>query len=173
MILDKKERLILANQYRILVRLDKENAGTYANWQKALEEGYPAAYSQIFDDIYDGLTEEDCEFVVDVMSMYEALQRTFETHGQTSDLKQSDVSFPGFDGNNETMFMAYARFVQRNEGRFDYLHASSKDLNSHFPSIEVYQRMLEVWRQKGERLDLSVASASEVLAARVHPSRRA
>jgi uncharacterized protein YfbU (UPF0304 family) len=133
--LDAKERLLFANQYRILARLDKENAETYGHWQKALEHGFASAYSQIFDQIYDGLTEDECGFVTDVLSMYEALQRSYDQYGAASGLKQADVAFPGFDGNNETLFMLYARFVRQDEGRFDYLKVSAKDLNSHFPSV--------------------------------------
>lgn len=172
MSLEKKERLILANQYRILALIDQENADQYAHWREALEYGYPSAYMQVFDDIYDGLSEEECIFVVDVLSMYEALQNAHRKYGEEFGTAAA-VAFPGFDGNNETPFMTYARFIREKEGRFDYLTVAEEDLNSHFTSLAVYERMLEVWRKYDESLDLTIAAARDVLNARIHPTRRA
>jgi len=143
--LDKKDRLILANQYRILVALDAEDRETYERWIEALEEGFESAYMSIFDHIDDGLPRERCKFVIDVLCMYDALQRSFKNLTDTTGIDPSDVVFRGFDGNEEGAERSYAQYVRDREGRFDYLDVDSDDLNAHMPSIDLYQRMLPAW----------------------------
>lgn len=154
--LTRTERIILANQYQILALLDKQNARDYDTIREALEDNYPLAYEGLFDRFRDGLTMEECGFVNEVLAMYDALQRT----------KVADAHFPGFDGNNETMFMTYARHIRKREGRFDYLDVGSPDLNSHFPSVEGYRRMLDVWKRHDKSYELKADQAKEILAAR-------
>ena len=154
--LTKTERVILANQYQILALIDKENADAYDAVREALEDNYPLAYEAIFDHFSDGLTTDECGFVNEVLAMYDALQRT----------KVGDTHFPGFDGNNETMHMAYARYIRKREGRFDYLKTGTPDLNSHFPSIDGYRRMLETWARYSKSYELSADEAKDILASR-------
>src|SRR5215211_798797 len=61
------------NQYRILSLLDQSNAEHYDKLRDALEEGYVASYrDDLFAGMRDGLSVEQCAFVVEVMNMYEA-----------------------------------------------------------------------------------------------------
>jgi len=53
-----------------------------------------------------------------------------------------DVQFRGFDGNNESKHFSIARFLIDDLGRFDEF--SGRDLNSHTPLLDAYQRMLTV-----------------------------
>jgi hypothetical protein len=156
MTLTKTERIILANQYQILALLDKKNATDYDGIREALEDNYPLAYEGFFDRFSDGLTLDECGFVNEVLAMFDALQRT----------KVAGTQFPGFDGNNETMFMAYARYIRKREGRFDYLEVGSADLNSHFPSVDGYRRMLAAWERHGKSYELTADQAKEILESR-------
>lgn len=54
-----------------------------------------------------------------------------------------DVQFRGFDGNNETTHIGAARFLIHDLGRFSRF--ADRDLNSHAPSIDGYQRMYQVF----------------------------
>jgi uncharacterized protein len=171
--LSRTERWILANQYRILAGLFPDDRETYEKFADALEEGYSAYIDHMAEHIYDEgdiVTDEQCSFVLQTMSMYEALQRGFEQHSPQT-VRETEVRFPGFDGNNETPLMGYARFVIDREHRFTHLDRN-QDLNSHMPSVAIYQRMLERWKALNEKYDLSEAEMREVLDARIHPSNR-
>jgi uncharacterized protein len=56
----------------------------------------------------------------------------------------TDVSFPGFDGNNEGEYMNVARFLVDDLQRFSSFKGRG-DLNSHSQSIETYARMYQVF----------------------------
>ena len=82
----------------------------------------------------------------------------------------SDVSFRGFDGNNETEHFGIAVFLLENLGYF--ANFKGKHLNSHSPSIDGYRRMLEVFEPLRSGLvdrDLSAENIIRLLNARRHP----
>lgn len=55
--LSKYERLVLANQYKILSLLDSSNAADHDRICEALEQGFPLVYEELFkQEIFDGLT---------------------------------------------------------------------------------------------------------------------
>lgn len=171
--LSRTERWILANQYRILAAISPDDRDSYEKYADALEEGYSAYIDQMAEHIYDErdiVTDEQCSFVLQTMSMYEALQRGFEQHGPQT-VRETEVRFPGFDGNNETPLMGYARFVIDREHRFTHLDRNH-DLNSHMPSVDMYRRMLDRWQALGEKYDLTEAEMREVLDAQKHPGYR-
>lgn len=166
MTLTKTERLILANQYRILGHLDPENADYYGRSQKALERGYESAIDNLFEPIVDGLSASQCSFVINVMAMYDALQRSQMSAGDASGVTANEVRFPGFDGNNETDYMSYARFVVDHEDRFTSLETTGHGFNSHMPSRGRYQAMLGEWQSLGKSYELGVPEMQRVLRAR-------
>lgn len=151
--LSKAQRLILANQYTIMMLLDKKNAKDYESSREAVTSGYAAAMENLFGWIFDGLPEAGCSLVIRSMSMYEALQRSYKELGKqkatAAGINESQVSYPGFDGNNETTYMAYARYVRGYEGRFDYLDTED-DCNSHRPMVARYRAMLPLWNDEME-----------------------
>jgi len=164
--LSKVERLILANQYRILARLDESNAGWFERMREALESGYEAVYSGLFDAIFDGLSAEQCSFVIRTMDMYSALQRSYTALADKSGIDERNGKFPGFDGNNETEHMGYAEYVLEQEERFTGLQLGGDRFNSHTRSIPRYRAMLAVWRELGESYELSKDQMRHVLDAR-------
>ncbi len=161
MALSKTERLILMNQYRLLAILEPDQAESHEAVRDALESGYVAAYEQLFDYISDDLTKEECHFVVDALTVYEALQRA------KSD--DDSVAFPGFDGNNEAQHLGYLRYVVKKEGRFDYLKFAGRDFNSHMAMIPIYERMIAKHEEFGERLELRAHEVEAILEAMKHP----
>jgi uncharacterized protein len=85
-----------------------------------------------------------------------------------------DVHFRGFDGNNEGEYISVARFLIDQLKRFSEF--KGRDLNSHMPSIDVYQRMFAVFEpirnSLGGPRELSATEIIEILKAMIHPSRR-
>ena len=159
--LSKLDRL--ANQHAILEKLDEQNADHHAHMRKVYENGYAINYSDDFENIYDEFSREESGFVIDVLDMYSAMQRSWKQLGSPDDLNESDLRFPGFDGNNETSYMAYAKFVVKDEDRFTDLNIF--DFNSHMHMLDSYRSMVNAWKQKGtpERYKLSLQGIKDIL----------
>ncbi|MCG8734762.1 YfbU family protein [Tenacibaculum finnmarkense] len=144
--LDIKERLQLSFQLRILEKLYPDEQEYYANHRKAIEDGYQLHYDWITEYLSEGLTKDECKFVLDVLDMYSSFYFTIR------DLKESKLSiesvkFPGFDGNNETMFMAYTKYFIEDLDRFGSIKESTNGYyNSHMRMIPKYQKMLVRWK---------------------------
>lgn len=93
----------------------------------------------------------DVSFVVDVLDMWDFVEWSYEELSDKDKAKvEKDaapfgkkVKFYGFDGNNETNLMSIARFFVEKMNRFSRF--KKREMNSHSPSREVYQRMLSVF----------------------------
>jgi len=145
--LTKVERRLLANQYHILSLLDEDNAEHYDNLRDALENGYEAAYLyELFGWMLAPLPPWQCKLVVDAMNMYSSIQRSYEVLDDKTAIEEWRTWFPGFDGDEETTYMGYARFVVEKERRFTDLKPNTEDFNSHMPTLERYRRMIPVWK---------------------------
>lgn len=162
-----KERLMLSNQLKILEKLYPEEAEDLAKYRKAIDEGYELHYgdAQHICPDKECLPAEQCQEVLDILDMYRALTFSYQKLKKPR-IEVSEIEFPGFDGNNETEQMAYARYFIHTLGRFGELREDSEygDYNSHMQMLPVYGRMLEVWRgyDKG-RFELSEEQIQEVI----------
>jgi len=168
--LDKKERLALVNQFLILEKLYPDGANYYADHRKALEEGYELHYGWIFENISDGLTEDECKNVLNILDMYSALHYS-STKSESDKFKDhSWVKFQGFDGNNESSYRAYCRYFIVDLNRFKELcyDQDFPDFNSHMPSIPKYNAMLDIWLEMKRPFELNADQAIAILEARPH-----
>ena len=162
MLLDKKERLFLSNQLEILknqqiilnaIRGGKESdvdVSFYDNKIKALREGYELHYGDAFEDIYDGVSYEECRFVLDVLEMYRGI--TFSYLALQKDGKAKEkVMFEGFDLNTETEQYSYAKYLLFDLDRYDEIKEIAGkyyEFNSHTSSsIPKYKRQPAVWEE--------------------------
>jgi uncharacterized protein len=135
------ERLMLANQLRILEKLDTENADEYQKQRDIIVNGYTIEYGEVFTEIYDEMSVEECRYVYDVLDLYRVLIRSYEELKDKEGLTPDDVRFQGFDGNNETKRWAFARHLKE-EGR--WTETLTGDLNSHSTrTMRLYPKMLE------------------------------
>lgn len=162
----KIERLVLLNQYRIMSILEPSER-SHRTAMEALTDGHALPITELTSWIFDGLSTEECKFVLRTMSMYDALQRSHEELGTESPAKAHEVEFHGFDGNNEGRYMSYARFVVDHEQRFTYLRPEKNDFNSHMPTVHRYRAQLAVWRGPlDERYSLTAPEMRDILDAR-------
>ena len=165
--LTKVERLLLANQYRILSMLEKERADEYDALREALERGYEAVYEdRIFLDIFDGLPVEECRFGQEVMALYWTIQRSYEELPDKAGIDERHIVFRGFDGNYETEYLAYARYVVEKEQRFPYLKLGRARFNSHMPMVEHYRRQIALWESMDKKPELTAADITSILEGR-------
>src|SRR5258708_31181719 len=92
------ERVLLINQFSIRKVLEKTDG--YDQIIEILTQGYEMFYGDAFFNISGELSEADCRFVLDVLSMYEAIEffkRSAPNDGEV--MGSAGSSFFGFDGN--------------------------------------------------------------------------
>ena len=166
---DVFKRLVLANQYRILALLDEGSAATWEAAIEIAEEFQPYArlpgVEMMLDYRRDPLTVEEQDFVMDAMEVFAILQDA-EKAGCKPPAPYKESAFPGFDGNNETKLMAYARDLRDRQHKWQYLEVASKDLNAHRPTAAMYERMIEAWKAQGKPHSLSKDQYARIAGAR-------
>ncbi|MGJ8738786.1 YfbU family protein [Zobellia laminariae] len=144
--LDKKERLQFSYMLKILEKLYPEEQNYYATHRKAIEEGYELHYSWLTEHLYDGLTEKQCQEVLDILEMSRAIIFSYKAIEEPKNMSADDVAFPGFDGNNETLQMTYAQYFIEDLGRYQEIKESNGGyFNSHSRTLPRYRAMLEKW----------------------------
>jgi len=178
-------RWILTNQYRILTNLASEDYEKkhYDRAIDALESGYEAEY-QSFVPWLSGtpMSVDECRGVVDILEMHRELRWSYDDLADNSGIEEHDIQFRGFDGNNESRTLGYARYLI-NEHHWAELAGSADDLNSHMPVLDMYQRMLSVWKACRDRRGqdqsfgpgdnlLSKEDIHSIIEARTHPANR-
>jgi uncharacterized protein YfbU (UPF0304 family) len=83
------------------------------------------------------------------------------------------VTFPGFDGNNETEHLGIARFLIEKMGRFTIF--KGRELNSHAPLLGAYRRMVAAFDPMRPGLvgrELNADEIIKLLKAKMHPDHR-
>lgn len=166
--LSRVERWILSNQFAILVKLYPDEADSYDQMREIVEKGYELHYDWISEHIYEDnyiMTSEECTEVLDILDMFRALKYAYEELTDKSDVDDLWVRFHGFDGNTETKYLGYARFLIDREGRFTNLDRGD-NLNSHMPVLDIYRRMVQKWRKSKDPQKLTKEDI-----ARITPSR--
>lgn len=141
----KKDRLLLINQYRILAALDKSEESHYLELIEILERGYSIFYSLIDEWVSEDMPEEEGRFVLEVLDLYRAIDDVKRSSRDSRLVDHAYSIFPGFDGNNESEYLSFCRFLIEKQGKFQeqkqYLQKNG-GMNSHMPMIDKYRRML-------------------------------
>ena len=136
-------------------------------------------YGGLLNSHYDN--ERTLDEVVDILDMWSFLESAYaglskkdKDYVQQNAESGKDVRFEGFDGNNENKHLTIAHFLIEEMGRFSDFKDRG-DLNSHYPIIEVYRRMLNVFIPVRKTLvgrNLNAKEIVEILKERVHPTMR-
>lgn len=166
------DRVLLANQYKILRLSEPSNSDYYDQLIEALEKGYESSYTDLIErSVYsDKLSEEECEFVVEAMALHLAMQDSYKNLDDKEDIDHSKLKFMGFDGNNEGKHMSYAQFVRERERRFEQLELGSDGFNSHMPTIPLYRNRIDFWKllPPEKQSDLTAADIRAILEVKVN-----
>lgn len=146
--MDKLKRYELINQLLILEKLYPEDADYYSRNRKALENGYELHYSWLTENISDGLSEEQCREVLDILDMYRSITFSWQRLNEGKEIPDQ-LKFRGFDGNHETELMGYVQYFIIELGRYEELAYGKEHpyFNSHRRMLDKYRRMLEIWKQ--------------------------
>ena len=146
--LTEVERLILHNQYEILKRIDPRQEKDYQVLLHCLYNGYDEDFDQLlphFEEPIDTLVRTR---VRQILEMFRGL--THALHGKT--VSALAVTFAGFDGNEETEYYAYARFLLEDLGL--WRESRRDDYNTHYPVLPDYLKMLELWERVSNKIEL-------------------
>lgn len=173
--LSLKDRLFLSNQYRILEALYPDEAESFKQKCIIVENGYELHYSELNVAIIENrLTVETCHEVMDILDMYRALNDSYKRLKDKEGIAERDLQFDGFDGNDGSGRLGYARFLILTQGRWQEILEERQgfDLNSHSAVIEMYRRMLSAWEKMGKKCDLSLDEIKLILAEQIHPEHR-
>lgn len=117
--------------------------------------------------------------VIEILDMWSFIEFSYQEYSE-EEMKLLEVEakpfdknprFIGFDGNNETEYMATAQFIVNDLKRFEEF--KGRDFNSHFPSLDGYRKMLSVFESKRKKFGygpMPVEDMALILKARMHPS---
>ncbi|MGB1322848.1 MAG: YfbU family protein [Vibrio gallaecicus] len=146
--MDKLKRFELINQLLILEKLYPDEADYYAKNRKALEYGFELHYSWLTENLSDGLSEQQCKEVLDIMDMYRSITFSWSRINPDKELP-TEYKFRGFDGNNEGDLRSYVQYFVVELDRFEELRygQSFPSFNSHTRMLETYRKQLEVWKK--------------------------
>lgn len=166
--LSKKDRVLLINQYKLLAALYKEEEAHYRELIGILENGYEIFYSMIDEWISDDMPTDEGKFVLNILELYRAID-DLKRSSKNQKLAEHPYSFfRGFDGNNETEYMGFCRFLIDEQGKFQeqqQYFLKNDHLNSHMPMIDKYKRMLEVAGDISDVWNMTVEDALGILEA--------
>ncbi len=173
--LSSTNRLILRNQEFLLSMcedLDEYERKDHAKNVEILESGYTREYSTVFRSLLSEVSYSLCEELYDLLDMFRILRFSYDklSEKERSQVKESDISFRGFDGNDntESLLMNYARFIFRDE-KYGELEEPMKRFsdngNSHCQNLPMYRRMYRcfdpMWR-KNPLITQELLSLSEI-----------
>lgn len=187
------ERQTFALLHRILARVLPEDANdedgdeTYQlSRASVLEQGFTGEYSTEFQVLSAELSIAQCEFVVDVLGMFQAAKWSMEDLGEEGEQLTKDqvlaLTFYGFDFNDslEVQMGAYVHHLvteNRWVEQMEVVHKGERG-NSHMPMREAYSRMLAEFRKLEQRRltrrfgRLTKGELEQVAAAWIHPDNR-
>lgn len=141
------ERWMVSNQLRILEQLYPGDAENFAVQREALEEGYELAYSINLPIDSDTMSVEDCSEVWDTLDMFLAIDSSIRILDTDPFENHSLRKFCGYDGNEETKFMAFTSYTVERLKRWTHLPLRGPDnFNSHCPMRPTYKGMSVRWR---------------------------
>ena len=138
--LSKKDRMMLYNQYEILKRLDTDNAEQYELYQYILTEGFEYNYENIGPAL-SVVPYSVSEKVYEILEMLRCMTFSFDKLQDTTGLDREDYMFRGFDGNGETDYYSYAKWLIKSNDK--YQEFKDCEFNSHSKILPIYEEMLE------------------------------
>lgn len=159
--LSKKDRLILANQYRIMEKLQPELAAVFAAARHAVEGGYELHYDELTRGLLEPLSVEQCRWVLHVLEMFTALRLAYDGLKDKSGIEEWQVRFAGFDPTHEPAYQSYAWYVISDLKKFPEL-AAAGDHATPAPMLGRYQVMLAEWHRSKDERKLSQADVARI-----------
>jgi uncharacterized protein YfbU (UPF0304 family) len=168
------ERVQLYWLHSILAELKPNEADDHRKAMSILRDGYHELLydHEVLVAMDEPMTQSDAHFVYSVLDLFTYLQHSYQglPLDQRAATDEADLRFDGFDGNNESRLMAFARFNIEQLGKWSSLKI--RDFNSHMPMREIYERMLQAAPKIHPERGYSAEQIKAIRSARVHPDNR-
>ena len=150
------ERMMWANQMRIMEALDIEGWNNNTSLIQALEQNYVDHYQESLRWILSDENKEVlCANVRRVLQMLMDLRHAYDALSEEDQegIKEYDVTFMGFCGNTETDMMAYANYLLEVEGRgYQSCRIKGGDYNAHSPMMGHYMEKILRYEETMQRI---------------------
>ncbi|TCJ98896.1 hypothetical protein EV694_1328 [Volucribacter psittacicida] len=156
------QRLILANQYKLMALLDSDNAQKYQRLEIIVRGGFGLELKEL-DKEFSDLSEQDCRLVLDTLEMYNALQVSYNHLKDKSAISEHRLTFPGYCAVREKKYLNYLRFITGVEGKYTEFMHCTHGCDSQIPMNEKYRKMLEALRACPHEYHLSAAEIQKIL----------
>jgi uncharacterized protein len=165
------ERLMLSNQFRILEKLEPEQAEMHRIRRDIVDGGFEGEYPTIFDVMSAPTSAEVCNEVMAILRMFTWMQEAYIELEKPDVVNPRELEFMGFDAKSEGAHFQYAqRLFQRD--LFAKVQRTS-GLDSQRPQLSVYRRMLAVRKRMESRTKASLVDLNQLLRARMPTPKRA
>lgn len=159
------ERLILAQQRRILAAVDPKQREDHTFVAEVFENGFTAFYEDAFAVITPEFEKQDSDYVRTIMGIYFDIQYSYDNKLTEEERKEiGSVTFPGFDG-NDTQDIYRARFARFciGHGQYESLKCMGSDLNSHMPVQQKYTDTIRRYEEMGSPRELTADQIKNVM----------
>ncbi len=166
------ERLILINQFRILAAIIPAEAEYFARRREVIEGGFSYEYVDELDRLVPGLTKAECIEVRDILFVFKALRESYEHLDDKDGIDPRDIKFSGFSGNTESSQLRYVHFLVNRLTEFNEFRNAGDRLDSHFPALDGYRRMVALWHELDRPFHLTKELIRDFIVARTHPDSR-
>ena len=163
-VLSNGERTTLIMLHKVLLELGSDKK-FHSNAVEILENGYYTmfGYESIGVNLSVPLSYERMNYVDDILDMYRWIQDSYKklSEDDKEKIDAKKIVFGGFDGNNETDLLVYARFNMEKMERWSDLEIEN-GLNTHIQTNRKYKAMLEAMPEREGRI-LTVDEINKIL----------
>lgn len=164
------DRLQLANQYEILLRLARndDEIGRFETAIATLKSGYAIQYANLVGDFQGGLSDDQCAEVLQILDLH-SIMRSVAAHSEEADRRLlTAITFPGFSSTLEPDHYRFAAYLIYEVQAFGLLlhDAQRKGLDSVTPMLPAYRRMIHLWRQVDNVYNPSINEIRQMLLVR-------
>ncbi|WP_040977345.1 YfbU family protein [Necropsobacter massiliensis] len=156
------QRLILANQYKLMGLLEPNNVKKYQRLEAIVKGGFGLELQEL-DKEFSDISEQECRTVLATLEMYHALQVSYNNLGDQSTITPHRLQFAGYCAQREKKYLNYLRFITGTEGKYQEFMHCEHGCDSQTPMWDKYIRMLEVWRACPHEYHLSMAEIQRIL----------
>ncbi|MCK3658118.1 hypothetical protein A4G18_05175 [Pasteurellaceae bacterium Pebbles2] len=156
------QRLILANQYKLMGLLEPENAQKYARLEAIVKGGFSRELKEL-DSEFTNISLEECQTVLDTLEMFKALQVSYNNLDDKSGVTEHRLQFTGYCAVREKKYLSYLRFITGVEGKYEEFMRCKHGCDSQTPMWDKYTKMLDVWRTCPHGYHLSIQEIQNIL----------
>lgn len=156
------QRLILANQYKLLGLLDPANEKQYTRAEMIVRGGFDRELKALSQD-FSEISEQDCQTVLDTLEMYKALHVSYNNLADKSGVTPHRLMFAGYCAVREKKYLNYLRFISGVEGQYQEFMQCEHGCDSQTPMWDKYIKMLDVWRTCPHAYHLSMQEIQNIL----------